>query len=130
MKKFFSVVPLRSDELKKYYYKPVDNARLDLGGETAFPIMTAINGYVQDGEKFAVIAPTVRSQFGLKNAQILREELEKLAAKKGAEFTLELPEYEEGSGIGSMTDIFRRLIEYTEDGDEMFSCMTYGSKPI
>ena len=29
-----------------------------------------------------------------------------------------------------MTDIFRRLIEYTEDGDEMFSCMTYGSKPI
>ena len=97
-------MPLQQ-RLNKYYYEPVDNTRLDLGEKTAFPIVTAINGYVQDREKFVVIAPTVRSQFGLKNAQILREGLEKLAAKKGAEFTLELPEYEEGSGIGSMTDI-------------------------
>ncbi len=129
MKKFFTVVPLQQ-RLNKYYYEPVDNTRLDFGEKTAFPILTAINGYVRDGEKFTVIAPTVKNEAGARNSQALREELESLAAKKGCEFTLELPEYEESSGIGAMTDIFRRLIEFTEDGDEMFSCMTYGSKPI
>ena len=56
MKKFITVSPFQPKEnLTKGKYAAVDNSKLLYDGEIQFPILTAINGYVEDGEEINVL---------------------------------------------------------------------------
>ena len=84
MKKFITVIPLQvQGQLCRYHYQAVDNSRLQMDGPTSFPILTAVNGYVQPGEEFRLLAIAADSEDGRRNCAVLRDELERLCRTKG-----------------------------------------------
>lgn len=132
MKKFFAVIPLQvSGQLSRYHYQPVGNTRLEMEDETSFPILTAVHGYVQPGEPFQVIAVMADSEVGRANCQALRQELEALCGKYG----LTCAGVEEvlvpvDESVSTHAATFQKLIAYAEDEDELFACITFGTKPL
>ena len=133
MKKFFTVTPLQKQgELKPQLYRAVGNARLQTEQATRFPILTAVNGYATPGEDFRLITVMTDTEDGRYNCGLLREELERLCAEKGLVCsrgveTVSVPVDEQ---VATHVDTFQKLIDLVEDDDELFACMTYGTKPL
>ena len=130
MKKFITVIPLQvQGQLRRYHYQAVDNSRLQMDGPTSFPILTAVNGYVQPGEEFRLLAIAADSEDGRRNCAVLRDELERLCRMKGCPCpqieTIPAPADE---GVAAQIAAFQRLIACVEDDDELFVCVTYGTK--
>lgn len=130
MKKFITVIPLQvQGQLRRYHYQAVDNSRLQMDGPTSFPILTAVNGYVQPGEEFHLLAIAADSEDGRRNCAVLRDELERLCRTKGCPCpqveTIPAPADE---GVAAQIAAFQRLIACVEDDDELFVCVTYGTK--
>lgn len=132
MKKFFTVVPLQvPGQLKQYRYEPVGNTRLGMEEETRFPILTAVHGYAQPGEPFQIIAVVPDSDIGRANYQALRQELEAMCSKYGLtcagvkEVTVPADE-----SVATHASTFQKLITYAENEDELFACITFGTKPL
>ena len=132
MKKFFTVIPLQvPGQLRPYRYEPVGNARLGMEEETRFPILTAIHGYVQPGEPFQVIAVVADSEVGRANCQALRQELEALCEKYGLTCAgVEEVTVPSDESVSAHAATFQKLIAYAEDEDELFACITFGTKPL
>ena len=130
MKKFITVIPLQvQGQLRRYHYQAVDNSRLQMDGPTSFPILAAVNGYVQPGEKFRLLAIAADSEDGRRNCAVLQGELEELCRTKGCPCpqieTIPAPADE---GVAAQIAAFQRLIACVEDDDELFVCVTYGTK--
>lgn len=130
MKKFITVIPLQvQGQLRRYHYQAVDNSRLQMDGPTSFPILTAVNGYVQPGEEFHLLAIAADSEDSRRNCAVLRDELERLCRTKGCPCpqieTIPAPADE---GVAAQIAAFQRLIACVEDDDELFVCVTYGTK--
>lgn len=132
MKKFITVIPFQvAGQLRSYLYHAVGNSRLQMEEKTSFPILTAVNGYLQPGEKAQVIALTAESEDGKRNLQTLKEQLEDLCGKRG----YNVPEIVTvplgtGDAVGTHVDTFQKLIDRVDDDDELFACVTYGTKPL
>lgn len=134
MKKFFTAVPLqyKSDELDIIAYQAVGNTRLQLDGPVSFPILAAAGGYVQPGEEFRLIAVMADGESTRRNRDRLAEQLEELCRRKG----LRCPGGVETILIGGSQTVsthvetFQKLLDYVDDDDELFSCMTFGTKPL
>ena len=130
MKKFITVIPLQvQGQLRRYHYQAVDNSRLQMDGPTSFPILTAVNGYVQPGEEFRLLAIAADSEDGRRNCAVHRDELVRLCRTKGCPCpqieTIPAPADE---GVAAQIAAFQRLIACVEDDDELFVCVTYGTK--
>ena len=132
MKKFFTVIPLQvPGMLSRYRYEPVGNARLGMEEETSFPILTAVHGYAQPGEPFQVIAVVADSEVGRANCQALRQELEALCEKYGLTCAgVEEVTVPSDESVSAHAATFQKLIAYAEDEDELFACITFGTKPL
>lgn len=132
MKKFFTVIPLQQrGNLDEYVYEAVGNQMLSMEHATHFPIMTAISGYVEKGEEFRVIAVMSDDDSCRRNLLILTEEIEAFCAKTGASCPkgVEVIETAVDDQVSAHLGTFQKLIDFTEDDDELFACMTYGTKP-
>ena len=132
MKKFFTSIPLQKQgKLGRYHYEAVGNALLDMEGKTSFPILAAVQGYVEPGEHFRLIAVVPDTEDGRRNLEALRTELAALCAHKGivCENDVELVSAPADERVSSHVATFQRLIDYVEDEDELFACLTYGTKP-
>lgn len=132
MKRFFTAVPLQvGDNLKEYRYQAADNEKLQPDCATAFPIVAAISGYTAPGESFAVVAALPDSEPGRANFERLRGELDALCVRRGLSApTIEGLVYREDQRVGAMAELFLRLCDQIGDDDELFACMTYGTKPV
>lgn len=130
MKKFITVIPLQvQGQLRRYHYQAVDNSRLQMDGPTSFPILTAVNGYVQPGEEFRLLAIAADSEDGRRNCAVLRDELERLCRTKGCPCPqIETTPAPADEGVAAQIAAFQRLIACVEDDDELFVCVTYGTK--
>ena len=83
MKKFFTSIPLQKQgKLGSYHYEAVGNALLDMEGKTSFPILAAVQGYVEPGEHFRLVAVTPDTEDGRRNLEALWAELSALCADK------------------------------------------------
>lgn len=131
MKKFITNVPLQVfGNLHQYVYHPVGNRKLGMEDATSFPILTAINGYVQPGERFQVLAVAANSEDGRRNCEELRQEVESLCQKKGISGEIKLISGPENEQVASHMDTFQKLIDLVDEDDELFACITYGTKPM
>lgn len=132
MKKFFTVIPLQKlGQLKPQLYQAVGNTLLQMDTETCFPILTAVNGYVRTGEEFRVIAVMTDTEDGRRNRDTLQQELEQLCGRKG----LICPQIETipvdvDERVAAHVATFQKLIDLVDDDDELFACMTFGTKPL
>ena len=134
MKKFYTIISLQTDladELSAYQYKAVGNARLQLDHKTRFPILTALEGYVQPGEEVAVIAVMPDLDNGRKNLELFRRGLAVCCGRKD----IPCPEVQvvtvpTDDAVATHVETFQKLLDFAADGDELFCCMTYGTKPL
>lgn len=132
MKKFFTAIPLQiRGQLAAYCYEAVDNQKLRMEEAVSFPILTAVNGYVEPGEDFRVICLMPDTRDGHRNFSVLEEQLAELCARRG--LTPVKPEpvlLDPGEGVSSHVAAFQRLIDRVEEEDELFACITFGTKPL
>ena len=131
MKKFITFAP-QQEKLGKTNYIVQNNLRLEFG-ETRFPIMPVINGYLEKNEEYKIIAVVAEHEFMIRNTDYLKEEIENLCEKKGIRYD-EKTNFEEirvafDDGIETQLSIFQMIIQKLQDGDELYACITYGSKP-
>ena len=134
MKKFYTIISLQQDlddERSAYCYQAVGNPKLQLDHKTRFPIMTAMEGYTQPGEEIAVIAVVTDLAAGHRNLELFRREVEELCRRKGLVCPgVQVVTVPEDDRVATHTATFQKLLNYAADGDELFSCMTYGTKPM
>ena len=133
MKKFFTVIPLQiKGQLAVYHYAAVGNTKLEMEGKISFPILTAINGYAEAGEDIRVIAVATDVEATLENRKVFEAQVKELCTKKqihlpnGVEYLL-VPDDER---VSNHAATFQKLIDYADDEDELFACITYGTKPL
>lgn len=132
MKTFYCVISNQiQGELKDFRYEAVDNKRLALDMEIAFPILTAVAGYVEPGETFRVIAAYPPQGRGPEHLERFRAQLAQVCALKGLTepqvIAVALPNER---GVAGQAAAFRTLTAYAQDNDEIFACMTFGTKPL
>ena len=132
MKKFFTSIPLQKQgKLGRYHYEAIGNEHLNMESTTCFPILAAVQGYVEPGEHFRLIAVMPDTEDGRRNLDVLKEELTVLCAGKGivCENGVELVPAPVDERVSSHVNTFQRLIDLADDEDELFACITYGTKP-
>lgn len=132
MKKFFTNISLQQlGDLSAHVYEAVDNRRLAMDVSTRFPILTAVNGYAQPDEPFRLIAIAGNTEAEKHNLGLLREELGALCARRGLVCPngVEVVDAAADQRVSSHVSVFQKLIGFTADDDELFACLTYGTKP-
>lgn len=133
MKKFFTDSPLqsRSGDLLKLRYTAVDNERLQIEEKISFPILTAIHAYVKPGEAFEVIAVMADTPKGRENYAEFCKQTEEICLARGLEAPrMVLIAYEEDQRVGKMAELLLRIADEMRDGDQLYACMTFGTKPV
>ena len=131
MKKFFTIIPGRkSSDLKVSRYTAVDNQKLQMEHGTRFPITAAMEGYLQEGDEFAIVAVLRNVDLYLENLELFKKEVEAVCQLRGARCVdFRTVWIDAGQEVGVQLDIFQKLIDCVNDGDELYSSMTYGTKP-
>lgn len=134
MKKFFTTVPLQKEgQLKRFVYAAQGNSKLSMDEATSFPIIPVINGYVEPGEAFRVIAVVQDNDDAKRNYGSLKDELHALCERKGLSYPDKDVEYVDGptdQRVSSNVDTFQKLIDKVDNDDDLFACVTYGTKPM
>lgn len=132
MKKFFTVIPLqKAGGLNPHLYRAVGNTALQMERATCFPVLTAVSGYAMPGEDFRLIAVMTDTEDGRRNCGLLRAELEQLCAEKGLVCQgIEIVPAPMDERVSTHVATFQKLIDLVEDDDELFACMTFGTKPL
>lgn len=133
MKKFFTMITFQPRApLNRYRYEAMDNQKLQMEDEISFPILSAVHGYSEAGEEIRVIALVTEDAVGERNFQEFERQLQQICKK----YKILCPGGAEKVIISSTPDVaanvecFQRLIRYMEEGDELFACMTFGTKPL
>jgi len=133
MKKFIFATSLQHGDFHAFNYKAVGNDVLQMPEDekTHYPILTAVNGYVSQSEEFEVIAIVTNTEATMRNHEIFKEELYSICQKKkivcNALHEIIVPDDERAT---VQLDTFQKLIDLIADEDELFACLTYGSKPL
>ena len=112
-------------------YVAFDNPLLELEGMTRFPIIPLINGYAKQGEHVQVITVTYGAPSNCAhNLQLLQAELEELEREIGAKIELVSVDVPFDDSVVSLIHTYQLLIDNIDDGDTLYACITFGSKPM
>lgn len=134
MKKFFTAVPLQAitDDLGTLTYRAVGNTRLQMEDPVSFPILTVVNGYAQPEEDFRLIAVSPDTDAARRNLQRLTDQLMALCARRRLSCPggVELVTTGGDERVSTHVETFQKLLDYVDNDDELFFCMTFGTKPL
>lgn len=141
MKKFFMIVPQQPveinaegkiirDDLRYSKYQAIGNSKLDYK-ETRFPILALLNGYVDQGEKIRIIAAVPDTPQCYVHLDQLKEEVAELQQEKGFLYDeIESFTFTYSGDVNAQIELFQKLLNYMEDNDALYGCLTYGNKPM
>ena len=131
MKKFLTRVPLQvRGNLQKMKYMAADHEKLQMDSEVSFPILTAVKGYVQENEELEILAVVADTEAEENNYQELCRQAEEICKKKNTgKLTITKVTIKSDQSVLSQVESFQKLIDYIDDNDEVFVCMTFGTKP-
>jgi|GEM_PF-267424 len=135
-KTFITAIPFQgrdnagNDQLKPVTYIPAGNGRLKYG-ETRFPIIPLINGYTECGDKIRIIAILTDGENFKHNYEVYFEpEVDALVSKNGYEFNgIEIVETPDEEDIDTQLKLFADIIAKIGEGEELYACITFGTKP-
>ena len=132
MKKFFSVISLQEGKnLEPYVYQAMGNQRLQMDRETRFPIIAAMSGYLEAGDEFSVVVAVLENNSSKDNLQKFKDEVAIISQERGAVCKDIHEIWVSGDQrVAAQIDTFQKIIDYVEDEDELFCCITYGTKPL
>lgn len=132
MKKFFTSVPFQ-EKLTNVVYKSVGSAKLEYDKAHSLPILNVINNCTQKGEEIEVIFLAGDNATIKKNLGIVEQSLNELVTERGLKLKGGKPrtiEYRDSDDISVMLELYGELIRLCEDNDEIYSCITFGTKPV
>lgn len=131
MKKFVTFAS-QQEKFSKFEYEAVDNSRLKYG-LTAYPIIPVINGYLEKEDDFEILVIVAECEDTRRNYEVLKDELRDLFQEKNISYDeekqLKVISIPFDDGIHAQLELFRKLVEKLNDWDEIYACITYGSKP-
>lgn len=130
MKKFITTISLQGRDLTPSAYTAADNDELKNEIAVSFPILVAVNNFVSRDENIIISPIVINSESSNRNYEIFKNELDEIAKKKGFTYELRPIEKDLGDTIDVMTGLFSKLIGAVEDNDDLYACVTYGTKPI
>lgn len=130
MKKFICSIPLQPDKnLYSNQYEIVGNPNIKCNKKSRFPIMTLIDSYAE-AEEIRVVAIYTDYEMCKSNLQLFKEEFAALQFTK--QFScpngVELVQIPHDEQVSNHIATFQKLINYVDDNDELYVCITYGSK--
>lgn len=130
MKTFITFAPQQPEgRLNEAVYEPQGNERLRYGA-TRFPIIPVIHGYAQPGEEIRMIAVVPEYENCRYNYGLFQQEFRALCEKKQLKCArIDAITVPYDDSVMTHLDTFQKLIDKIEDGDDLYACMTYGSKP-
>ena len=120
------------DQLQKVFYPAKGNSKLGYG-ETRFPIIPVINGYAETDDKIRVIAIlTDGNNFKYNYETYFIDEINGIVREK--ELILNKNEIEiirtaDSEDIETHIKLFGDIIAKIGDDEELYACITYGTKP-
>ncbi len=130
MKRFITTISLQGRDLIKTDYIPADNPDLTCPEKISFPILLAVNNNVDEGEEIIVSPIIINAVASNNNFEIFLDELNEIASRKKFTYSL-LPIYKDlGDTIDDMIKLFSKLIDTISDYEDIYACITYGTKPI
>jgi hypothetical protein len=125
------------DMLEPVLYKPVGNPKLEYGGETRFPIVPVISGFTDSGDAVRVIAViTDGDKSNAKNTAYnyrtyFEPEIKKICRAKELEFdSIKLIHTPDNESIDAQLKLFSDIADAIHPGDEVYACISYGTKPM
>lgn len=136
MKKFITTIPLQiHGQLREIKYDSHDNPRLTYDENCSFPILCAMNGYVGYGEHIEIVTISIENDkqdsVTSANYQLFLSQLKRLAEAKG--FSYEIVRNiikKEDDSRDTLIKTYSELIESVSDNDQLFACVTFGTKPV
>ena len=130
MKKYYcSITQQVPDRLRKLIYASSD-AALKRDEATAFPITALIAGSTKKGEKIGIYAILPDHENSRANLEVLKAEIAELAKRVGFYYDLILINTPFSENQDDHLDLFGKLIDTAEEGDNIYADITYGTKPI
>lgn len=132
MKKFLTYLSLQTGNgLQAVKYEPVDNNSLKTDVTVRFPVSILVNSYADNGEEIEIVCVMEDDNSGTEaNKNLLSQELDFITGQLGAHYTIREIHIPKDERAESHLDTFRKLIETINDGDQLYACMTYGTKPF
>ena len=131
MKKFFTSVPYQKNgKLIKAIYRPVGNAKLVYEKAHSLPILNAVNNFTEKGEEIEVIFIIGENENIKRNLGSVESFLDELVLERELKCRKKYIYYRDSDDITVMLELYGNLIRCCDDDDEIYSCITYGTKPV
>lgn len=131
MKKFITYISRqKAGNLLSGCYIPHGNEKLRMGWPCHFPVVAMINGYTESGDHIQIY-----TMYGVGNTEyqdnlrVLEEDVRKIQKEKDFEYEIiPIPVSEEEVALEHLKT-FVELTDVITDDDQIYLCITYGSKP-
>ena len=132
MKKFITYISMQPERnLLKVNYEAVDNNQLKNELFVYFPISVVAETYAEKDEQIEILCIMEKENASIMhNRKLLETEIQEIAGRKGFQATFKDIIIAKEERVKSHLDTFGRLINLVDDGDELYVCCTYGTKPI
>jgi len=118
-------------------YKAVGNPKLEYPMETRFPIIPVINGYADSGDNIRVIAiltdgeksNAVNTHYNC--SAYFEPEIKKICGEKNLSLNeIEKIHTPDSEDMDTQLKLFSDIADKINPGDEIYACITYGTKPM
>ena len=132
MKKFITYISMQPERgLCKVKYEPVEMELVRDPGEVYFPISVLVHSCVQKDEKIEILCMLESgNEDEVRNLGKLVEEVDRSSKEIGFEYSINKIEVSPEESVESQLKTFESLISNISDGDKLYACSTYGTKPI
>ena len=136
MKTFICTISLQTKTqdgyrgLGKSVYEAKDNQRLAYEKEISFPILSVINGYAEEGERIKLLVLKQMGEGTHDNYGLFKEQLENLCQEKHITYEENVIGISFDETAETHLKSFMDIIEHIYDEEELYACLTYGTKPI
>lgn len=132
MKRYITVIPIQDPVfLTKGIYEPIGDAPLiQKTRKVRFPILIPMENSAVQGDNIHITVILMDHDRVRTNYESFKQDLEKLKAEIG--FSFEITEIHTPYAEDTEThlQLFKDLIDTFSDGEEIYACITYGTKPV
>ena len=132
MKKFITYISMQPENsLCKVKYEPIEMDGVTDPGEVYFPITVLVSSYAKEGDAIEIICMMESgNEDESRNLGKLKDEIERVSTGRGFSYSFRILEVMPEESIECQLKTFEGLISLIENGDKVYSCATYGTKPI
>ena len=132
MKKYITVIPMQPIEsLHKTSYEAKEGDELltsDL--ETRFPVMVMIKNSAVENEEIEIVAIVTKGNDNVRvNYDLFVEELDEISKAGNFRYKINNIETTLSETPEKQFDLLKNIVEILNDGDIIYSDITYGAKP-